>query len=255
MVYEVYAGGIHAVQARLDIDTGTDGRYNLVLAAKTRGFLGSIVPWEGTFESHGWALPGPEYRPELHKSSSVFRDEGEIKEYRYTQDKKFLSLITTEHGKSPAQKDLEDALTQGTTDALTATLQVLQTVGDGNPCAGSSEVFDGDRRFQQIFSDQGTVQLENSKYNIFRGAAAECTVEIIPITGKWHTKPRGWLSIQEQGRAKGTMPTVWMAKLDANGPAVPVKIRVKTDYGVLFMHLAEYRSDTQLVTAEKRAPD
>lgn len=255
MVYEVYAGGIHAVQARLDIDTRLDGHYDLVLTAKTRGFLGSIVPWEGKFESHGWVLDGNEYRPELHKSTTAAGDEGEIKEYSYTRDRKFISLITTEQGKSPVQKDLEEALTQGTTDALTATLQVLQTVANGQPCAGSSEVFDGERRFEQIFRDQGTAQLENSKYNIFRGAAAECTVEIIPVSGKWHAKPRGWLSIQEQGRAKGTMPTVWMAKLDVKGPAVPVKIRVKTDYGVLFMHLAEYRSGEQVVVAEKRVLD
>ena len=73
------------------------------------------------------------------------------------------------------------------------------------------------------------------------GPAVACTVEVKPIAGKWHEKPRGWMSIQEQGREKGTMPTVWFAQMAAGEPAVPVKIRVKTEYGALFMHLTSYQ--------------
>ncbi len=49
------------------------------------------------------------------------------------------------------------------------------------------------------------------------------------------------------------MPTVWLAQLRNGAPAVPVKIRVKTAYGTLFMHLAEYRDGERTVTAETRA--
>lgn len=63
-----------------------------------------------------------------------------------------------------------------------------------------------------------------------------------PDQGKWRKKPRGWLSIQEQGRQKGALPTIWLGQMGADKTYIPVKIRVKTDYGTLFMHLTSYKT-------------
>ena len=254
MIYEVYAGGIHAVQARLDIDMATQGRYSLTLGANTRGVLGSLAPWTGTFESHGWIREDGTLQPELHKSTAIWRGESEIKEYDYSREGVFKGLTVTEGDKVKTEMP-DAALTQGTTDVLSATLEVLRKVANGEACAGTAEVFDGDRRFRQIFAPAEAVTLEPSKYNIFGGQAEECTVEVVPVAGEWHEKPRGWMSIQEQGRERGTMPTVWMANMAPGAPAVPIKIRVKTEYGTLFMHLAEYRNNGQVVVAEKRVKD
>jgi len=100
-----------------------------------------------------------------------------------------------------------------------------------------SEIFDGKRRFKLWFKDAGTETLTKSRYNIYDGVAIKCSVEVEPISGKWHEKPRGWMSIQEQGREKGILPTVWMGTVKGTDLYVPVKVRVKTDYGTLFMHL------------------
>lgn len=255
MVYEVYAGGIHAVQAQLDVEFTKKDRYDLLLAAKTIGFLSKLAPWFGTFESHGWALAENDYRPELHKSTATWRGEKEVKEYKYTKDRKFNGLLITDHEKPTYKKKVDDALTQGTTDALTAALMAMQAVGEGKDCQGTSEVFDGKRRFEMKFNHLKREQLKASKYNIYNGEAVKCTVEVVPIAGGWHKKPRGWLSIQEQGRERGTMPTIWMGRLSEDGPAVPIKILVKTAYGNLFMHLAEYRSGDEILVAEKRVKD
>ena len=255
MVYEVYAGGIHAVQATLDMDFTAKDRYSLVMGAGTRGLLGALAPWQGTFESHGWIAGEGDYRPELHKSTTTWRDEVEVKEYKYTKDRRFNGLLITDHERPTYKKTVEDELTQGTTDAFTAAMEIMHAVAQGQDCQGSSEVFDGKRRFKQVFVHQGYQDLEPSRYNIFGGKAAECTVEVKPVAGKWHEKPRGWMSIQEQGRERGMMPTVWMAQMSENGPAIPVKVRVKTEYGTLFMHLAEYKNGDQLLVAEKRVID
>lgn len=252
LVYEVYAGGIHAVQARLDLDLSKKNQYDLVLDARTRGFLGSLIPWEGTFESQGWVLKGDKFQPQKHQSTAVWREEKDIKEYLYNKDGTFKSLRVTDEHSQNELREVDDEVTNGTVDALSATLQVLENYRDDQKCAGESEVFDGKRRFKQIFKHEKEVALSASKYNIYSGPAAECTVEVVPVNGEWHKKPRGWMSIQEQGRAKGTMPTVWIAQIAENGPAVPVKIRVKTAYGTLFMHLAEYKSADTLLVAEKR---
>jgi hypothetical protein len=250
--YEVYAGGIHALQATLNLNVA-NGRYDVVLSAKTRGFLGKMAPWEGTFESHGWVEKNGTYKPELHKSTAIWRDEKEVKEYKYTRDGHFVSLIETLDGVvQEKDRDTGPELTNGTTDALTGALNVLQKISEGKECAGTEDVFDGKRRFKQIFTDEGFEELSPTKYNIFKGPAARCTVEVEPVAGDWHKKPRGWMSIQEQGRERGTMPTMWGAMLKDGNPAVPVKVKVSTDYGVLFMHLAEFKDEKRSIVAEKR---
>lgn len=241
MMYDVYAGGFHVVEAELKVDFTQKGRYDIALSAHTRGFLGSVAPWEGTFETQGWEKEAGIYAPEIHKSTTTWQDEPEIKEYKYSADGKFLGYHVTDEHSDGQERDVDPNLTQGTTDALTATLKVMSEIPQNEKCEGSSEVFDGKRRFELLFQQQEQVHLDQSRYNIYEGGASVCTVEVKPVAGAWHKKPRGWMSIQEQGRERGTMPTVWMAVIDENSPAVPVKIRVKTEYGTLFMHLTKYK--------------
>lgn len=191
-------------------------------------------------------------RPQQHKSVATWRGEEEIKDYAYAKDGTFKSLTIDEHDKPRQTPEIDPIVTDGTTDALTATLLVLENFEKTGKCEGTSLVFDGKRSFEQKFVHKENVQLEASKYNIYEGPAAKCTVEVVPKEGKWHAKPRGWMSIQEQGREKGTMPTVWIASLEEGAPAVPVKVFVKTDYGGMFMHLAEYKGAEKMLVAEKR---
>jgi hypothetical protein len=251
MIYEVYAGGINAVSAELDLVYKPGDKYSIELSAHTKGFLGTLAPWSGSFETKGWA--GKSFNvqgPELHKSIAVWREEEEIKEYFYEKDGKFKMLKIKDHDKEPQVIDVDDSLTQGTIDALTATLNVLNKVAEKGQCAGSSEVFDGKRRFEMIFTHLADETLDSTRYNAFSGKASKCQVEVKPVSGAWHKKPRGWLSIQEQGRQRGSLPTVWIAKVDEDGPAIPVKLRVKTEYGTLFMHLIEYRKGNAVKLAK-----
>lgn len=239
MVYSVYAGGINAVQAKLSVDTNASSRYRMILSAKTRGFLAKLAPWRGRFETEGWKM-GEGFRPQLHRSTSVWKEETEIKEYSYSQDGKFIGLKITEEGKDKSPDGLKSELTDNTTDALTATLVVMQGIKEKGECTGESEVFDGKRRFILKFRNKGVTNLRKSSYNLYSGPAIMCEVEIEPKGGAWHKKPRGWLSIQEQGRKKGYLPKIWLASVTDGAPAVPVKVQVKTDYGSLMAHLTGY---------------
>ncbi len=255
MVYEVYAGGIHAVQGTLDINLSKKGRYDMVMNAQTRGFLAKMAPWTGSFESYGWRDSSGNFQPEKHQSTANWRNEPDVKEYLYNKDGTFKSLRVTDKHSKAELREVDPEVTDGSTDTLSATLQMLKNYNETGTCAGEAEVFDGKRRFKQIFRHKGIVDLKASKYNIYEGKAAECTVEVVPVSGEWHKKPRGWLSIQEQGRSKGTMPTVWIAKMADGASAIPVKVRVKTGYGTLFMHLAEYNSNGKTIVAEKRVKE
>jgi len=252
LTYEVYAGGIHAVEATLDLDMSMDGRYSAIVNAKTRGFLAKLAPWKGSFETHGWKLSDDDLRPELHKSVGYWKGEDETKEYNYSKDGGFQSLYVKDFKKLRKHRTIDAKLTDDTIDVLTATLLAFDQTEKTGECSGSDLVFDGKRRFKMTFQQQKIEQLAKSKYNIYEGEAARCTVEVEPAGGGWHKKPRGWMSIQEQGRDKGTLPTLWIAQVEENGPFVPIKILVKTDYGALFMHLAKYEGAGDFVVASKK---
>ena len=237
--YKVYAGGVDAVRAHLTIDETPDDTFKIKLEAYTRGFLAKLAPWKGSFASTSRMESGV-MMPQNHTTVGTWRDEVETKEYRYGADGQFKDLIITEHEKAPQTKTPSAALTKDTTDMLSATLDMLTHFAqNGNSCNKTANIFDGKRRFKLMFTDKERVTLQANKYNKYDGAATMCTVEISPDGGAWHDKPRGWLSIQEQGRERGTMPTIWVAQPAGYDHAVPVKVRVKTDYGTLFMHLTK----------------
>lgn len=238
MTYDVYAGGFYVVLADLKVGVKAD-RYTLSLDSATRGFLDKIVGWKGLFATKGWALKD-RFQPEEHMSDTKSGDDVEKKVYRYGKNGSFLSYRVTDNHSSDKDKDIDKSLTEGTTDALSATFAAMNRIAKEGTCNGSADVFDGSRRYELVFREAQRVTLEKTKYNVFSGPAVECTVEVKPLAGKWHEKPRGWMSIQEQGRKAGTMPTIWFAQVKDGEPAVPVKIRVRTDYGVLFMHLRGY---------------
>lgn len=251
MKYDVYAGGFHVVSSRLDVDLAKKSQYLLRLSAFTHGMLARLAPWKGVFETQGWYDVKKQFpQPRQHISNTTWRDEVEVTEFHYNKDGSFKQYRLTNH-EEHGVKEPEPGIADGTIDVLTATLKVMTKVADGGACEGKDEIFDGSRRYALVFKDHGKVTLKGGDLNVYNGPANECTVEVKPIAGKWHEKPRGWMSIQEQGRERGTMPTVWLASVTPGAPAVPVKIRVKTEYGALFMHLTSYNGGGQTMTLAK----
>lgn len=245
----MYAGGIHALQSNLAIDIKDKKRYHISLTAKTYGLLGKMAPWEGTFETYGWQ--DDVFHPELHQSIATWRKEDDIKKYSYHKNGSFKSFSLKDGGHDGSIQKVPSELTEGTSDALTATLNTMRGIATTGKCEGSTDVFDGKRRFKLVFQEKKKVQLEASRWNVYSGPAIECSVEVKPVAGAWHKKPRGWMSIQEQGQKRGTMPTVWFAQVVPGQPAVPVKVRVKTAYGTLFMHMTSFQSSDKKMALDK----
>lgn len=240
--YGVYASGFSVVNSTFDIETRGD-RYHMLLQANTIGFLDSIVPWKGSFETSGWQKGiKAAFQPEHHKSTALFKGEEELKDYKFGKDGSFREYRVKDPDpeNDGLPKKVDDALTQNTVDFMSAGMRVMERLPDTGKCEGEHEVFDGKRRYRLVFRHIKEVHLKRSALNIYEGPAVECEVETQPVAGEWHKKPRGWMSIQEQSRKNGMLPTIWMGQFEKGGPVVPVKIRVKTDYGTLFMHATGY---------------
>lgn len=242
LTYDVYAGGIHAMTADLEIARNPQ-TYKTSLKVATYGLLRKLANWHGEFGTNGWVVKQGQHAPEHHYSVAVWKGKEERKDYFYSKSGQFKVFKLTEAGIDKTPQDIAPEITQNTIDILSATLDVMADMNDGQLCNKTRTIFDGDRSFDAIFRYDTTENLKPTKYNIYSGRAVACTIEVKPKKGKWHQKPRGWMSIQEQGRKARTMPTIWFAKLnkDQSTPYMPVKIRVKTDYGTLFMHLTSYK--------------
>ncbi len=239
--YDVYAGGIHAMNAQLTIRKEA-AKYDVSLTAGTQGLLKQLADWSGKFESKGNIAGGKTY-PLSHQSASVWKGSTQSKLFKYDGKGNFLSYQMTDDGKDQTPKDIDLSLAKGTTDTLSATLHLMIGLPKGQVCAGNELVFDGDRNFRLHFTGTATENLQKTNYNIYSGPTISCSVEVTPEKGKWRKKPRGWLSIQEQGRNKGSLPTVWFGPVKGQPDIyVPVKIRIKTDYGTLFLHLTSEKT-------------
>lgn len=252
--YDVYASGFHVLKANLDVDFRKEGEYRVLLAAETRGFIAKVAHWAGSFETQGWYDAAKRIaRPRLHKSSAHWKDELEVKEYSYNRDGTFGEYRVTDKHSEREIRESDKTLTDQTTDVMTAALDLMQSFPKNGQCESEAEIFDGGRRYKLIFKHNGEEQLKATKYNIYSGSAVRCTVFVEPKGGKWHEKPRGWMSLQEQGRQKGKLPTIWMANMGDGQPAVPVKVLVPSNHGAMVMHMTRYESGNNILLAEKQA--
>jgi hypothetical protein len=228
--YSVYAGGFYVLNAILDLDI-KNNRYDISLTAKTHGTLSKLVPWEGDFITNGF-VPNATFKPLEHTSSATWKNEVEGKKFFYNRDGSFNGFEEFEKGETTTH-DIDKKIANNSIDILTATLEMMTQAN----CDSQNAVFDGKRRFDIAFkSKREDYQIAN-KYNIYEGPVEICTVEITPAGGRWSENPRGWLSIQEQGRQKGALPELHMAKVSPDLPAIPVKAKIVTQYGTFMLHL------------------
>ena len=239
VTYDVYAGGIHALQTRMDYREG-GGRYDVTVASETYGLLSKIVRWHASFKTDGW-LTKSGYQPQLHVSDTTSKGKHEVNTYKYDKSGKFLSFTQIVDGKDET-KNLDPSIMAGTTDVISAVFNMAAKARQGNG-AYEDMIFDSERSYRLEFRNSNKANLSSTKYGSFAGEAVSCSVRVTPVGGKWHKKPRGWLKIQEQGIKNGFPPTIWMANIskDPELPAVPVRIMVKTDFGTFIAHLTSFQ--------------
>lgn len=229
--YAVYASGFEVVNLQTII-VETPKTYKAVLDAGLHGWLKKLAPWYGRIETTG-AQPA---LPRSHIFTSSWKGKVEKTRFSFERGQYVSGSKTESDGKvTPLPKDPE--LTRGAVDVVTTLYMAMRKLNQTGSCALSQKAYDGRRSFLMIYRDAGDVTLKKTKLNPYAGPAKKCTVELKPLAGKWHDKPRGWLSVQEQSRLKGQLPTITFGKLLAKGGYAPVKAELQTRYGAAVLHL------------------
>lgn len=240
LTYNIYTGGLKTISAALQISEDQEDDYQMRMDARTDGLLSLFKKWQGTMKTQGHELPGGEMLPSWHKAVSVWPDNTQIKQFRWNENGTLTALSIRDKDEEKGLNEKKRELARNAVDILSASLAIMENAGEQGTCGGKTEVFDGKRRFQLTAIDKGWDTLNRSRYNQYAGRALRCEIRIIPQDGNWHKKLKGWMSIQGEGKEAGSAPVVWLAKLDEDGPAVPVKVMAKTSYGTFLMHLSGY---------------
>jgi Protein of unknown function (DUF3108) len=236
--YDVYAGGIKALNAELTLDLERRA-YDLELKAQTQGFIGSLFPWRADYTTSGHAEKGM-LIPSLHTASSTWREARSTMEMTYDPIGRLLKTSKADdNGKREVNRAPDPALTRDSVDLLTGTLMLLQTARRTSQCKGSFPVFDGKRRFEVKLKDEGKEMLPKSRYSAFSGEALKCTLNVTPLAGfTKKDEKRGWLAVQNHTQEHHMPPTLWLARLENKGPVVPVRMEIRSAYGAVVAHLS-----------------
>lgn len=231
VTYGLYASGFNVVDIKGTYDLSGD-TYDLTMDLKTQGMLGSLAPWSGLIKTSG-LNKGVDSTPLTHSFASTWRGETETTAFTFDRNGALKSMAITEDGKTETEMPPAEVYKDNPVDMLSALLRAMN-----NPsCASKQPSFDKKRRFDMVFRSKGTEMLEQSKYSIYNGEAEICEIEIVPVSGKWREKPRGWMSIQNQAKDNGQLPQLWFGKVRDDMPPIPVRFLIKTNYGAMVMHL------------------
>lgn len=231
--YTVHASGFHVMD--IIIAYKQDKKtYSITMDTELHGLLGKVVPWRGIFETSGIIKDDKFYQPLKQKAIDVWEEDTEERDYTYNKNGPLEKITIVKDGAMETPEP-EKALTEGTIDALSLLMRIINQ----GQCDQASDMFDGKRRFTVEFTGVQDTVVKPSKYNIYEGPAQICEAWITPKGGQWHKKPRGWMMIQEQAKAKKSIPHLYMAYDYEGLPVVPVKGLVKTDYGAFLLHLQD----------------
>lgn len=237
--YSVYASGFHILDARISLkNNGND--YTSNIRAETVGMLKSLANWDGNYTTAG-TLNGTKPVPTWHEMQQGWKNDKKVTEIKWSAPG-IVSKVQKKEGDRPFEvKDVDPKISKDALDMLSILYAFLKESDFENGCTNSYPGFDGKRRFKMVFTDKGKETLDKSRHSIWQGEARKCQIEVVPDGGAWRKKKRGWMAMQEQGRKKGKMPTLWLGKLDGLDHPMPVRVHVTTNYGSFLMHLTDYK--------------
>lgn len=250
LTYRVHVGGIAVLDAQADLSLSGD-HYSVAVRAATEGFLARLFPWETRARSEG-SVEGDRVLPLRHSQTSTLG--GKPRDVRLTYDER--GDVTAEVTPSPAEDGRDpvpDALRHGTVDPLSAVIGVLVAGMRGEGCAGSVPVFDGRRRYDMAFHDDGMSLVGASRYSVFAGAARQCRVTYTAIAGA--KRDEGGSLWSGAAKADDRPPVeLWLAPASIGGPPVPVRVETESGFGSVVIHLTGIGPVPQTAERPPNAP-
>jgi hypothetical protein len=233
--YRIYIGGLEALNATATI--GSDAQhYDIEIKAVTAGSIGKMLPWVVHIGSKG-NIAGDVLRPLVHAQINNFQGKDRTVTLSYDGHGGFIDRKVTPDAQEDQRDEVPADMTRDTLDIVSGVLAGLRAVDRTGSCASRVPVFDGRRRFDLLYSDDGHETLDASAVAIFSGDALKCAVKVEPVAGFWRKNQKKFFSRHVNGEDQVVPIEVFIARVGAAKVEVPVRIESTSPFGPLVLNL------------------
>lgn len=164
--------------------TLTPQKYQVQSSVSTFGLFDTLYPFKAIYSTAG-SINKKDFETSSYKYQSQSRFTKRTKELVYNDQGiplyRLSSKNDSEQKKVAIKKDLNN---KDTTDLQTVFAKLSKQYNDVKFCDSRMEVFDGKRRFDVIFKDEGLEELTPNKYSPFKGQATKCSMYIDKLNSK-----------------------------------------------------------------------
>ena len=227
--YSVYAAGMNVVDIDSRLDLATK-RYRVDLAYRTVGFFSLIIHNQSeSFAEGALAAQGPQ--PLRFASWGTLRGTPRRTVIDYINGQPLLreQVPQNDNDREPVPVSMQ----HGTTDTLSAIVELVREASDKGRCDGQGETFDGRRLLQITSRTVGEERLATEGRSVFSGPALRCDFAGRQLAGFQPDDP-------PEDRAKIHHYQAWLAPLTPGGPRLPVRVVFETRF---FGHATAYLTE------------
>ena len=243
--YEVYAGGMKALEVEMEIALG-ETRYRSSFDAEIAGPYAWFMDFKLRSSVEGLrddsAVQPAYFITEAFKKDRLKRRV----EITYLENGSLETLVEPEPDEDN-RDDIPESLRLGTFDPLSAVMMLTEAVALQGNCDAVVPVFDGRRRFDLTAEDLGPAQIDANRYQIFEGEARHCLVKFERVTGF----KKGEMGVES---SYPDNISVFLAPVEAGLPPVPVRMEMDHKYGALRAHLTDVDVRLEPLALEAERP-
>jgi hypothetical protein len=233
--YRIYIGGLEALDATATI--GADSQhYDVEIKAVTAGAIGRMIPWVVHIGSKG-NVTADKLQPVEHAQVNNFQGKDRSVILAYDGHGGFIDRKVVPDAQEDQRDEVPADMTRDTLDIVSGVLAGLRAVDRTGSCNSRVPVFDGRRRFDLVYSDDGHETLEASGAAIYSGDALKCAVKVEPVAGFWRKNQKKFFSRRVNGEDQVVPIEVFIARVGANKVEVPVRIESTSPFGPLVLNL------------------
>ena len=165
--------------SRTSFEYNLDKKHYLTKSeVKTNGFFDTVYPFTAEYYTSGDIMPDGSFKTQVYRYKSKTRSNRRTKEMFYNKEGLPVYRISSKNDKSKKVDITQDPKNAGTTDLQTVFAEISKQYAELRFCDSRMEVFDGKRRFDVIFKDEGDEELIPGKYSPYGGTARKCSLYI-----------------------------------------------------------------------------
>ena len=145
---------------------------------KTNGLFDTVYPFIANYYTSGSINKDNIFKTEIYRYQSQTRTNKRSKEMVYNEQGLPIYRISTKNNKSKKVDIQQDKKNEGTTDLQTVFAEMSKQYTELRFCDSRMEVFDGKRRFDVVFKDEGEETIISNEYSPYGGLAHKCSLYI-----------------------------------------------------------------------------